>query len=140
MKKFVLDCSVTMAWRFEDEADPRADAALDSLADATAYTPAIWGLEVANVLLVAERKGRLTEADVSEFISRLREMPIEQDPIPDLEIVNRIISLARNHGLSAYDGAYLELAMRLGAPLATLDAELAEAARSAGVRLTTKDI
>ena len=134
MKRFVLDCSVTMAWCFENEADPRADAVLNSMSNATACAPCVWGLEVANVLLVGERRGRLTEADVSAFASRMQQMPIEQDPAPDMEILNRVLALARHHGLSAYDAAYLELAMRLVIPLATLDAKLQAAAQAAGVK------
>ena len=133
MNRFVLDCSVTMAWCFENEADLRADALLEGMSDATACVPCIWGLEVANVLLVAERKGRLTEADVTAFVTRVREMPIEQEPMLDAQALNRILSLCRRYGLSAYDGAYLELAMRLEIPLATLDAKLRAAAQSAGV-------
>jgi len=134
LKRFVLDCSVTMAWCFENEADPRADAVLNSMSKATACVPCLWGLEVANVLLVGERRGRLTEADVSAFASRMQQMPIEQEPTPDMETVNRVLALARHHGLSAYDAAYLELAMRLAIPLATLDAKLQAAARNAGVK------
>ena len=134
MKRFVLDCSVTMAWCFENEADPRADAVLNSMSNATACAPCVWGLEVANVLLVGERRKRLTEADVSAFLSRMQQMPIEQEPMPDMETINRVLALARRHGLSAYDAAYLELAMRLAIPLATLDARLQAAARTAGVK------
>ena len=134
MKRFVLDCSVTMAWCFENEADPRADAVLNSMSNATACVPCVWGLEVANVLLVGERRKRLTEADVSAFLSRMQKLPIEQEPMPDMETINRVLALARRHGLSAYDAAYLELAMRLAIPLATLDAKLQAAARTAGVK------
>lgn len=134
MKRFVLDCSVTMAWCFENEADPRADAVLDSLSSAAASVPCLWGLEVANVLLVGERRGRLTEADVSAFVSRLQQMPIEQEPVPDFAAIARVLTVARDHELSAYDAAYLELAMRLGLPLATLDAQLQSAAADAGVK------
>lgn len=135
MNRFVLDCSVTMAWCFEDESDPRADALLDAMCSTTAYVPGVWALEVANVLLVAERRGRLSEADASAFVSRIQEMSIEEEPIPASEVLNKTLSLARRYGLSSYDAAYLELAMRLGIPLGTLDAKLAQAAESAGVKL-----
>lgn len=135
MKRFVLDCSVTMAWCFENEADPRADALLGDMPDSAAYVPSIWGLEVANVLLVGERRGRLTEADASAFVTRIQEMSIALEPMLGPEALNRVLSLARRHGLSAYDASYLELAIRLEIPLATLDAKLREAAKSAGVKL-----
>lgn len=135
MNRFVLDCSVTMTWCYEDEADTRADRLLESMSSATACVPCLWALEVANVLLVGERMGRLTEADVSRFLSRIGELPIEQEPILDSERVNAIMSLARRYGLSAYDAAYLELAIRLDVPLATLDDKLRDAAQRAGVPL-----
>ena len=135
MNRFVLDCSVTMAWCFEDEADPRADALLDAMPSATAYVPGVWALEVANVLLVAQRRGRLNEADATTFVSHIQEMSIEEEPVPASEVLNKILSLAGRYGLSAYDAAYLELAMRLRIPLATLDTKLAHAAEAAGVKL-----
>lgn len=134
MKQFVLDCSVTMAWCFEDETDPRVADLLRTLKQTRAHVPCVWMLEVANVLLVGERRARLTEADVSLFLSRVGQMPIEQEPIPDAQAVTRILALARRHRLSAYDAAYLELAMQLGLPLATLDGRLREAADAAGVK------
>jgi predicted nucleic acid-binding protein len=138
LKRFVLDCSVTMAWCFENEVDPRADALLDSMKNATACVPCLWALEVANVLLVGERRERLTEADVISFLSRLQQMPIEQEPAADPESIGRVLALARHHGLSAYDATYLEQAMRLGIPLATLDTRLQAAAQAAGVTLALR--
>lgn len=135
MKQFVLDCSVTMAWCFDDEADPRVTALVRSIPDATVHVPCLWALEVANVLLVGERRGRLTEAKASVFLCRLEQMPIQQEPTADVETAGRILTIAREHDLSAYDAAYLELAMRLGLPLATLDERLRRAADAAGVEL-----
>lgn len=134
MKRLVLDCSVTMAWCFEDEEDSSAESLLDDTRQATIHVPCVWTLEVANVLLVGERRGRLSEAKVKDLLNRIQQMPVEQEPAPDSQTVTRILSLARRYGLSAYDAAYLELAMRLGIPLATLDERLRKAADAAGVK------
>jgi predicted nucleic acid-binding protein len=130
---FVIDTSIAMAWCFEDETTESADAVLDRLRDDQAAVPAIWPLEVANVLLVAERRGRLSEAKASRFLELLSQLPIEVDDAPrDLA---GIVAAGRRHKLSAYDASYLVLAERLGAPLATLDRRLAKAAERAGVEL-----
>lgn len=131
----VLDASVAMAWCFEDEHDPGAEAVLDRLRGDHAIVPGLWALEVANVLLSAERRGRLTEAQAQRFVALLEQLPIRVDEAPaDLA---GVLSAGRRHDLSAYDAGYLVLAERLGAPLATLDARLAAAARAAGVGVLT---
>jgi predicted nucleic acid-binding protein len=130
---FVIDTSIAMAWCFEDEATEATDAVLDRLRDEEAAVPAIWPLEVANVLLVAERRGRLSEAQASRFLELLTQLPIEVDDAPgDLA---GIVAAGRRHDLSSYDASYLVLAERLGASLATLDQRLAKAAERAGVKL-----
>lgn len=129
---FVLDASATMAWCFEDEARPESDRLLRSLGDEPALVPALWQWEVVNVLLVAQRKGRMTEAQADRFLALLAQLPIEIETTASLA---GVLSTGRRHGLSAYDAAYLELAARAGLGLATLDARLAEAARSAGIPL-----
>lgn len=135
MKRFVLDCSVAMSWCFEDEADSYATVMLDMLPESEAVVPSIWTLEVANVLLVAERRGRLTEAEGLQFLSLLCALPITVEyPTPILHL-EPILLLGRRHNLSAYDAAYLELAMRNGLPLATLDERLREVAGRLGVAL-----
>jgi predicted nucleic acid-binding protein len=127
----VIDASVAMAWCFEDEATPGADAVLDQLPDDHAVVPQLWLLEVANVLLVAERHGRISEAQAERFVELLLRLPISVDASqPDL---GSLLAVGRRRGLNAYDACYLALAERLGAPLATLDAALGEAARAAGV-------
>lgn len=133
MKRFVLDCSATMAWCFEDEASSEADAALDALVDGQAIVPGIWSLEVANVLTVAERRGRVTAAEVSRFVDLLLGLPIVTDAETSSRALGDILMLARTYELSAYDAAYLELAMRLGVGLVTKDRSLANAAARAGV-------
>jgi predicted nucleic acid-binding protein len=130
---FVLDASVTMAWCFEDEATPDTDAVLDRLGTDTAAVPAIWSLEVANVLLVAERRGRVSEAQSSRFAGLLAQLPIDIDDHP--ADIAALAALGLRHELSSYDASYLALAQRLGAGLATLDRPLAGAAARAGVDL-----
>jgi predicted nucleic acid-binding protein len=130
---FVLDASVTMAWCFEDEATPDTDAVLDRLGADAAVVPAIWSLEVTNVLLVAERRGRVSEAQSSRFAGLLAQLPIDIDDHP--ADIAALAALGRRHELSSYDASYLALAQRLGAGLATLDRPLAAAAARAGVDL-----
>jgi predicted nucleic acid-binding protein len=131
---FVLDCSVTVSWFFEDEVDAHAEAVEDSLASAVAMVPALWPLEVANALLMGERRGRTTEAKTSAFLTLLRSLPIEMDDETGLRSWRESFHLARAHGLSVYDAAYLELALRRGLPLATLDTKLKTAAATVGVK------
>lgn len=131
----VVDASVTMAWCFEDEASPDADAVLDTLVHDTAVVPALWSIEVANVLIVAQRKGRLTEAQAVRFLDLLAQLPVDVDTSPPDRAA--LVEAGLRHGLSAYDASYLLLAERLGAPLATLDAPLSQACRDAGVTLHT---
>lgn len=130
---FVIDASVTMAWCFEDETSPATEAVLDRLTEDDAVVPGLWNLEVANVMLVAERRGRMTESQSARFVGLLGQLPIWVDDAP--VDVNGVLALARRHTLSAYGAAYLALAERQGAPLATADAQLAAAARTAGVVL-----
>jgi predicted nucleic acid-binding protein len=129
----VIDASVAMAWCFEDEATTAADSVLDRVRDDETVVPPIWPLEVGNVVLVAGRRGRLTEAQASRFLELLAQLPIEIDAAPTDPPA--VVATGRRHSLSSYDASYLVLAERLGAPLATLDQRLAEAARQAGVRL-----
>ena len=132
-KDFVIDNSVVMTWCFKDEKNKYTDAILDTLEFSTAFVPSIWPLEVGNVLLVAERKKRLSEADSTRFIALLTELPImiEQEP-PD-RMLKDILALAREHQLSSYDASYLDLAMRKGLPIATLDNGLIAAAKRSQV-------
>lgn len=133
----VIDASVTMAWCFEDEATERTEAVLDHLRSDEGVVPALWHLEVANVLLVAERRERMTEAQVSRFLDLLGQLPIRIDPQPI--DTTAVLAAGRRHGLSAYDATYLVLAERLGVPCATLDERLCAACTAAGVRLFVPD-
>jgi len=133
---FVIDPSIAMARCFEDEATQATEAALDLLRTDQVIVSAIWPLEVANVLLVAERRGRLSEAQASRFLELLAQLPINVDTSPT--DMAGIVATGRRHTLSSYDASYLLLAERLGATLATLDTPLAKAARKAGVQLLIK--
>ncbi len=135
MSRFVLDCSVAMAWCFEEESDGYTDAVLDGLVEGTAVVPSHWPLEVANVLLIAERRGRLKEADSTRFLELLGALPIEVDSETPARAHAAIVLLGREHGLSSYDAAYLELAMRESVPLVSLDQPLGLAAEGSGVSL-----
>jgi predicted nucleic acid-binding protein len=134
---FVLAASVALAWCFEDEANAATEAVLDRLGEDPAVVPAIWELEVANVLLVGERRGRLTEAQAARFVSLLSTLPINVDPVSPP--MTTLLATGRLHKLSAYDAAYFVLAARDGIPLATQDDGLRSAATAAGVHLVIDD-
>ena len=133
MTGFVLDCSVAMAWCFADETNPYTEAVLQDLADVGAVVPSIWPLEMANVLLVAERRKRISKAQSRRFVELLQSLPIAVDDVSAARVWDGVLSLAREQQLSAYDAAYLELAMREGLPLATADNALKRAAKRCGV-------
>jgi predicted nucleic acid-binding protein len=128
-ERFVVDNSIVMTWCFKDEANQYADAILNSLTEAVAIVPAIWPLEIVNVLLVAERRERLHESDSIRFISLLSQLPIVVDRTWPERTMKDLLAIGRANSLSSYDAAYLELAMRQGLPIATLDNKLLEAAR-----------
>jgi predicted nucleic acid-binding protein len=132
---FVLDGSVALAWFFEDEMSAYAESVEDSLERTAAVVPSLWALEVANALLVGERRKRTTAEKATEFTRLLSALPITFDDQASAHAFPEILSLARTHGLSAYDAAYLELALRRALPLASLDRRLKTAARAAGVAL-----
>ena len=129
---FVLDCSVAMSWCFADEGDDYTDGVLNRLRSESAVVPTIWALEVANVLLVGERRNRLTEAQSAHFLKLLDDLPIRPDD-PGAAKIAQVVSVGRVHRVSAYDAAYLEVAARLGLPLATRDSGLAVAAAALGI-------
>ncbi len=130
---FVLDCSVTMAWIFPDEATDVTDRLRDALLETRAFVPALWPVETANALLVATRRRRITQDEWSGIRAHLDALPIEVDPVSASRTWGVALDLASAHGISVYDATYLELAMRLRMPLTTLDRDLEAAARSAGV-------
>jgi predicted nucleic acid-binding protein len=130
---FVFDSSITLAWAFEDETDAYAEAVADSLARTRALVSAVWPLEVANALLVGERRKRITEAKVAQFLALLESLPITVDEETAGRAWQDTLHLARSHDLSVYDATYLELSLRLGLPLASLDDNLKAAAAATGV-------
>jgi predicted nucleic acid-binding protein len=133
MQDFVIDNSVVMSWCFKDETSKYTDAMLDYLEHAKAYVPAIWPLEVSNVLLVAERRKRLSQSDSSHFISLLLELPIIVEPESPERMLSEILAIAREYKLSSYDASYLDLAMRKGLPIATTDKNIIAAAKRSSV-------
>ncbi len=135
MTRFVVDNSVVMSWCFRDAGDGYADAVLERLAEDEALVPAIWPLEVANVLVAAERRGRLSVADSTHFLRLLGDLPLHVLPETPGRVTGEILALARETGLSAYDASYLDLAMREGVPLATRDTALQRAAEQVKVAL-----
>ncbi|AHF89098.1 twitching motility protein PilT [Opitutaceae bacterium TAV5] len=133
---FVLDCSATLPWIFQDEATDATDRLLDDLtAGAEAWVPALWHLELGNVLIGAQRRGRIDQAGIEGFFSRLGayEISVDTETIP--RAWNKTLDLALLHQLSTYDAAYLELALRRDLPLASLDTALIRAAKATGVTL-----
>ena len=133
MASFVVDASVALAWCFDDEATAATDALLGRAAAEGVVVPPLWFLEVANALLTAERRGRLTPEQTLEVLSRLGALPAERDGAAVSPTA--VLALARAQRLTAYDASYLELAIRRGLPLATLDGELRRAGEAAGVPL-----
>jgi len=136
VKPFVLDASVTVAWCFDDESTPFTEGILDLLsAGAEGIVPGIWSLEVANALLVAERRKRISLARVTALLGRIVQLPVSVETIEPDRAFSQILSVARQYQLTEYDAAYLELALRKGLPFATLDDRLRQSARMAGIRL-----
>jgi predicted nucleic acid-binding protein len=131
----VIDSSVAIAWCFPDEQDDYSQAVLDAFSSERAIVPELWRLEVANTLLVGERRKRSTQANTVTWLGFLASLPIAVDEETKAHVFGDILNLAREHNLSAYDAAYLELAMRRGLPLATLDDKLKTVAQAAGVPL-----
>lgn len=122
-----------MGWCFESEADTYTDAALHALRGDDAIVPSLWLLEVTNVLLHAERRRRIGKAEIARFLGLVAALPIVIAEPMDIRQVGDLMALARRHGLTAYDAAYLHLAVERRAPLATRDKALRAAASAAGV-------
>ena len=130
---FVLDCSMTMAWVFSDEANEFTEALRESLLKENAVAPVLWPIEVGNVLLVAMRRGRIAREDWVRIRDDFSALPIDIDPGSYERVLDTVLPIADEYGLSVYDAMYLELALRRGLPLATLDRKLIEAANTAGI-------
>lgn len=132
---FVVDCSIAMTWLFKDEATPKTAELLNRLATEAALVPAWWFIEVTNVLALAERKGRITAAQSSAFISDLGKLDFDQDDQAPGRAFAHLLPLCRTHQLTSYDAIYLDLASRRNLPLATLDVDLRKAAKKLGIKL-----
>ncbi|SOC83784.1 Predicted nucleic acid-binding protein, contains PIN domain [Ensifer adhaerens] len=134
MRAFVLDCSVTAAWLLDDEVVASAEQVLDSLLTSTAHVPTIWHLEIGNVLLKTLKRGRISFAAFQLLLKELEALPVVTDSETEKLSFREILDLARRYSLTTYDAAYLELAVRLDVPLATLDKALIRAAADVGVK------
>jgi len=130
----VLDCSVTLAWVYSDETTPAVRDVFDRLSQGGAWVPALWRLEVANVLEMSVRRGRHGADFRDATLADLAQLPIHIDPDTDKQAWGETLRLAERHQLTLYDSAYLELSLRRNLPLATLDEDLARAARAEKVR------
>jgi predicted nucleic acid-binding protein len=131
--EFVLDCSVTVAWFFEDEVDAYCNSVHDALAKRAAIVPALWPFEVANALLVGERRKRTTQAKSATFLSLLESLPIVVDDDSIRKALRDTWLMAGANSLTVYDASYLELAIRRRLPLATNDDRLSATAKATGV-------
>ena len=135
MTGVVIDASLALAWCFPDGASEYADGVLVALEGRTVMVPPVWALEITNAVLVAERRKRVKQADVRRFVELLGGLTIIEQSQTVIDTVSSVLPLARQYGLSAHDAAYLDVAVRQGAPLATLDSALEKAGRSAGIKI-----
>jgi len=138
MTGFVLDNSVAMRWLLESPkaSDQKyAEKVLKSLSEQDAVVPNLWHLEACNVVLGAEKRGEITVGESEKFINQLENLPIHVDTMSANQAFSRTINLARTYKLSSYDACYLELAVREGLPIASLDKALRKAAKKADVDL-----
>jgi predicted nucleic acid-binding protein len=129
---FVVDASVAACWLLPDEGAAAAELAYARFPDDTAVVPTLWWFEMRNIFIVSEHRGRIDSSRTSVAMALLRGLPIRIDSATDEDL---LLALARRHGLTAYDAAYLELALRLGVPLASLDEALVRATHAEGVEI-----
>jgi predicted nucleic acid-binding protein len=132
---FIIDCSMTMAWCFEDEKSDEATQIQDRLAAEAAIVPVHWSLEVVNVLALAEKRKRISAADSTQFLKLLAVFDIQIDEQGPTQAFDHILPLCRSHPLTSYDAAYLDLAIRRQLPLATLDKDLRRGAMQLGLEV-----
>jgi predicted nucleic acid-binding protein len=131
----VLDASISMKWCFEEEKTKYTEEVLDRVYESRAHVPPIWPIEISNAILLGERRNRINLTHTLRFLQLLRTLPIVVDREDMNLALGSVLVLGRAHNLTAYDASYLELAIRLGLPLATQDVQLREAAQRAGVPL-----
>jgi predicted nucleic acid-binding protein len=131
MNRFVLDCSITLSWFFEDEQTEDSDRVRQAIElGSEIVVPSIWPLEIINGLVVAERRKRITNYQLNGYIERIRLLPIHIDTIQLDRTLTDVLKLAEKHALSSYDASYLELSVRNSLPIATLDRKLRSAAEN----------
>jgi len=136
VSRFVVDASVVLTWCFPDENAATAHrVGLLFKQESSAIAPSFWPHEVLNALLVGEKRKRISENLVRTFLGDLAVLPIVLEHVPADAVYGRLRALSRQHGLTAYDAAYLDLAQTNGVPLATLDEDLIRACRKSGVDL-----
>ena len=133
MAPFVVDASMTLSWCFADEATPYSRAVLAALQTTYAIVPALWPFEIASGLAIAERRKRISQDQIAEFLETLRKLPIHVERREAVWLCQAMVRLAREHNLKDYDAAYLDLANRDQLQLATLDHDLQEACRTLGI-------
>jgi len=139
LKRFVLDASVSGSWCLKDETNAAADALLESLPAVEMNVPSLWIVEMANLLVVAERRARISASDAESAMEMLTRLPVRVNAT-ELASGKLLRALSIQNDISAYDASYLELALRLKAPLATMDRSLAAAARKSGIDLVISSI
>lgn len=136
MSRFVLDASIVLTWCFPDEGSATAERIAGMFRQGgTAVVPSFWPHEVLNALLVGEKRKRISKELLRSFLKDLAELPIVLEQFSSRVVFDRIERLSREHRLTAYDAAYLDLALNSGLPLATLDEDLTNACKKAHVRL-----
>jgi predicted nucleic acid-binding protein len=134
----IIDCSITMAWCFADEATAETAEVQDRLIAEAALVPSHWFLEVLNVLVMAEKRQRIAAADANNFHHLLAALDIQTDHETSARAFDHLPPLCRSHGLTSYDAAYLDLAVRRRLPLASLDDNLRQAAIGLGIQVLGK--
>lgn len=134
-RSFILDASLAVAWCFQDEGGTYVENVLLQLEECEACVPQIWPLEVGNAVLAAERRARITRAAATHFLSTLQELPITVESVPPGIALSQTVAVAHDLGISVYDASYVQLAMQLGIPLATLDEGMRRAAMESGVEI-----
>ena len=137
---FVIDASVILAWHNPEEESSYADDILGCFEEEIAITPQLCCLEINNVMRLFEKKGSISSLDAERALASINDLPIKRDNVPIGFEIPFVLSLARRYDLTIYDACYLELAVRLNLPIATLDKKLLEAAKQAGVPIKCRSV
>ncbi|MEW5894948.1 MAG: type II toxin-antitoxin system VapC family toxin [Candidatus Omnitrophota bacterium] len=136
MNKFILDCSVYVSWCLNEATSGAASEILQSLAQKAVVVPPLWVYEVTNTLMVAVRMDRLTEEEARQLMSDLPLLPVSFDN-PTIGTAASVFQIAHKHNLTAYDAAYIELALRLSLPIASLDEDIIKVSQKLGIDLVS---